>query len=147
MSIEQLRKDMKESTEALARLATTPGVPPTAESLASFIHLTMWPTMEAVVDELSDVDGCVEDLLNSSEDILQPETAELFAALVVSGRAVAAELSKRLTVSPADAETRKLVEGFLELSKAAEAAISEITVPEDEDDDEDDEDDAKGKPQ
>jgi hypothetical protein len=145
VSIEQLRKDMKESTAALAQLCSTPGKPPTVEGLAGFIHLTMWPTLESVVDELGDVDGCVEDLLNASEDILQPETAQLFAALVVAGRGMAAELSKRLTA--ADAETRQLVAGFLELATAAEAAISEITVPEDDDDDDDDEDDAKGTPQ
>lgn len=143
-SIERLRKDMKESSEALTRLGA-PGFPPPAiEDVVAFLQHTMWPTIEAAVDEVAQIDECVEDLLNASEDILQPETAELFAALVVAGRAVATELTKRL--GPGDAETRKLVSGFLDLATSAEAAIVEITVPEDEDEEDEDEGDEEGKP-
>lgn len=143
MSIEQLRKDMKESSEALTRLGA-PGFPPPAiEDVVAFLRHTMWPTIEAAVDEVAQIDECVEDLLNASEDILQPETARLFAALVVAGRAMATELTKRL--GPGDAETKKLVSGFLELATSAEAAIVEITVPEDDEEDEDDGDE-EGKP-
>jgi hypothetical protein len=136
MSIEKLREDMRESTSQLAALAA-PGLAPSVESVVSFLRLTLWPTIEAVVDELSDVDGCVEDLLNDSEDILQPKTAELFAALVVAGREIAAELGKRLTSSASDADAKKLVAGFADLSNAAEAAIQEITIPDDDEDGED----------
>lgn len=148
MSIDQLRKDMKESAEALNQLAGGLGKPPpTPTAIVEFLRNTMWPTMEAAVDELGQLDECVEDIYNASEDILQPETAQLFAALVVAGRVMAAELAKRLTNTAADAEAKAIVDGFLEMASAAERAIQEITVPET-DDDEDDEDDEEeeGKP-
>lgn len=133
MSIEQLRSDMAESAKQLALLGTTT----TVAELVAVIQTTLWPTLEAAVEELGEVDSCVEDMLHGQEDILQPDTAQLFAALVVAGRGIAAELRLRLKAHEQD--VIKLLDGFEELARAAESEIEEITIPES--DDEDDEDD------
>ena len=139
MSIEQLRIDMKESAGELAKMSALTITP----DLIKFLQHTLWPTLEAIVNETAAVDACVEELYEQQDDALQPETAQVFAALIVTGRQIAAELRARL--APGEDALRKALDGYEEIAKACEETINEITLPDpgDDDDDEDDDEGAK----
>jgi hypothetical protein len=98
--------------------------------------------MGSFVKELTEVDETVADLYSESEDILQAQTAGVFAALIATGRPLIMELQKRL--QPSDGKILAALKGWLELSKVCESTLEEITIPDDEDDeDPDDEDEDK----
>lgn len=132
MTMPSLRKDMAESAVKLETL----GAMSSLEEVVAFLKDTLWPTLEALSEETEQIDGCVEDLLNGSEDILQPETAQVFAAMVVSGRVIAGELRKRLR--PEESALRSTLDEFERMATEATAALEEITIPDDDDADHDD---------
>lgn len=133
MPIDTLRDDLKANMMALKDLNALSS----NEDIIKHLKNVLWPYMESMVDQIEDVDGCVEDLLNHAEDILQPETGALFLAVITGAVSLANELKARLT--PADT---KLAAAIAELEKNANeatAVLTEITIPV-EDDEEDDED-------
>lgn len=138
MSIETLKADLKANTDtlfALDPMTTTPG------DLVKHLRETLWPFLESVVEEAAEIDECVADIISGAEDILQPETAEIFAAIITGAIAVAAALKGRIN-RETDPGLYKVVEELERNCKAGEALMQEIVVDtgEDEEADEDDED-------
>jgi hypothetical protein len=134
MSIETLRDDLKglkEATRAMPDLTTS-------GDIRKFMKSTLVPFVEALVDEVAEMDGVMADLIEGAEDILQPETAGVFADLIIGGRLLAAKL-RELSPTGADPKLDVAIVAFLERSTLAEQLLEEIAVvsADDEEDDED----------
>ena len=135
MSLEELQRDydaIQTKIDGMTGALTTP-----AEIMA-LLKNDIVPFMGSSVKELAELDDTVADLYANAEDILQPETAGLFAALILTGRPLLMELQKRLT--PADTKIAVALKEWLSLSKSAERTLADITVPDDDEDDDDDDD-------
>jgi len=147
MSIESLKADLSANVQTLIALQpeTT-----TAADIVKHLKETLWPFLESVVDESAEIDDCVADLISGAEDILQPETAEVFAAVIAGAVAVSDALKKFIT-REAEPQLYKVVEELEKNCKSAETIMAEIVI--DTGDDEDDEgdegegDDAEGDDQ
>ena len=105
------------------------------------------PFLRNHVAETADIDKCIGDLVEESDDILTAETGALFAGVIAGGRALAAKL-RELVKPGTDAALDAALDEYEKLCNAGEQALEEITLdppPDDEDadldDDEDDEDD------
>jgi hypothetical protein len=108
---------------------------------------TLWPMLEAIVNEHVELDAVVGDLYEHSEDILQMETAKVFAAVIASGLVLAEELRTRVGN---DKRLLAAIGEFKAKANEAREILEEITIPDDPEDDteEDDEDgdDDEGTP-
>lgn len=149
MSLAEVRADIARNVAALSTVGPDPA------SVVAYFKNTFWPWAEALVDELDVIDDAVDDLIEESDDILQPETASSLSIPLVLGTALAAELKKRVDLepdSPAKAELLAKIRAFAKGFKEATEIIADITIardfedaPEeggvDEDDDEGDDDD------
>lgn len=135
-TIETLQEDLRANMSAARELNAASSV----GDLAEHIKNTMWPFMEAVVEQVEELDGCVEDLLNQTEDILQPETGAQFVAVVQSALVLMGELKKRLGPGPDDQKVDAAVTEFFGNANDMIAMLQEITVPVVEDGDAEDQD-------
>lgn len=146
MSIETLQEDLKANMSAAREMNAISSV----DDVVKHLKNTLWPFMESMVEQMEDLDGCVEDLLNHAEDILQPETGAQFLATINGGLGLMGELKKRL--GPGD--DPNITAAIAEFEKNANEMIgtlTEITIPvddegddEDGDGDDDDDDDEGG---
>lgn len=142
MSIEDLKADL-ESNMAACKALISPLTTPS--ELAAHLHNCLYPFISNVVNEIEEVDSAVETLFNESDDVLQPETAAVFAAVIAGGQVLVKELSGRLT--PADDKLKQAIAEWLQLAAVAGSTLEDITLdpsdpdPDDDDDDEDDDDD------
>ena len=135
MSVETLQEDYKANVASLKDLNAMSSV----DDIINHLKNTLWPFQESVLEQLEDLDGCVEDLLNNAEDILQPETGAKFLAVATGGLMLVNELKRRL--QPAD--DPKLSAAIAEFETNANemvATLNDITIPVLDDDEEDDED-------
>lgn len=143
MSIETLKEDLKANLSTLAVLKTLPS-DDTTNTVILHLQDTLWPFLEAVVDELAEIDECVADVISGAEDILQPETAEIFAAIIAGAVAVSAALKARVN-RETEAPLAKVIDELEKNCRAGEAIMAEIVIDTGDDDDgdadEDDEDD------
>lgn len=141
MSIETLKEDLKLNLAEVAALDPAVDTP----TLVAHLKNTLWPTLEAIVDELAEVDDCVADLV-SGEDILQEDTATVFAAVLAGAATVAAALKVRIT-REAEPQLYKVLTELEGNIAAANEIMEDIVVGADADDEEDDgeEDDADDK--
>lgn len=133
MSLEELEADLAANTaqvNALGALTTT-------TDLVGFIKNTLWPFQQNLVGELSAMDGAMQDIVDGHEDILQEETAGLFAAVIAGANGLIAILEKRLKL-PEDTKLVKAIREWKKIAAEAGATIEEITVAAEPDDDEDD---------
>ena len=155
MSIETLKDDLKANLSTLSLIATPPpGAVATnadtllvAEQLVRHLKDTLWPFLESVVDEVAEIDECVADVISGAEDILQPETAEIFAAIIAGAVACAATLKSRIDPA-AEPQIYKMIAELEKNCKTGESLMAEIVIDtgddeaeEDDDDEGDDEDD------
>lgn len=151
MSVEELKADLEANTAIIRGLN---GPLTTAPEIVALLQGTIWPFIENVVNELAEVDEGVHDLYSGAEDILQPETGAVFAAIIGGGLGLIAQLEAR--IAPNDPERQKLkraIEEWKKMAKEGEEILMEIVVPDDpdeaegddaegeEDDDEDEDDD------
>lgn len=136
MSIEQLKTDWdaleKRVNSMNPALTTNP-------EIVRLIKDELAPFMKCMVDEMGEQDGALADLFNDAEDILQPETAGLFAVLITTGRELLAKL-EAVSKKAGDLTTLAEIKAWREISKTAEEALEEITVPDDGDAEEADDD-------
>lgn len=142
MSIETLQEDLKAN---IAHVQSQLGPLTSASELVAHLQNTLWPFLESLVEDMEQIDGCVDELYHQSEDILQPETGAVFQAMITGGLVIAQELKKRLAANTEDLKLRKAVGEFEALANQCTGILQEITIPEDdeedaEDSDEDDED-------
>lgn len=145
MALDELRRDLMINLASARTLKETPGIVDNLAFSKICDHLTecLWPFMEAAVDEIDDLDASLAEVAEASGDMLQPETAGVFARIIILGRELAKELKSRADLAP------KLLE-FEALCSTAEGSLEEITVgqindDEEGDDDDEGDDDADGK--
>lgn len=126
MSIETLRADLARN------IANSKHLPP-AEAISE-----IWAFLETFVEETSEIDASLLELAENADDILQPETAQLFVVCLSGCRQVIAELRARIGKSKA-APDLKLLSQIADLDKhciEGMRVIEEITIaPEEEEDD------------
>lgn len=132
MSIEELQTDLKANMEEARALVLDPDTSPT--TVSSHLLNTLWPFLENVVAELSEQDDVVTDLIERNGDMLQPETAGIFAAIILGARGLAQAEIKRAGSTTAEMAT------FVALLDEGEQQLSEITIDVDDEDEEEDED-------
>lgn len=133
MSSEDLQSDLASNMEAVKNLTALSNI----SDVVDHLKQTLWPMLEAMVNEHADLDAALADLYHNAEDILQYETGKLFAAVVVGAEFMMTELANR---AGNDARLLKAIKELREKCKEAKEIIEEITLPEDPDGDEDDED-------
>ncbi len=131
MSIETLKQDLKENLASLASIEATP------EALKAHLQNSLWPFFEAALDEMDEIDGAVQDMLEEMPDMIHEETAEVFAQIITKGIALMAELRKRAGNDP---RILKLVKEWSELAAQGTEILEETTLPDGEDDEDEDED-------
>lgn len=131
MTMEQLMGDLAENGKAVASLTSESSM----ADVVALLKMTLWPSLVALAEQTEEIDGCVEDMLHAQEDILQPETAKVFAGIIASGLVLVAELKRRL--KPEEGKILAAATEFERLCRQGEQALEEITIPE-VDDDEDD---------
>ncbi len=149
MSIEDLRADLATNLQQAKGLNAMS----TLGDVTGHLNNTLWPFLENLVTELADVDEGLGDLYHGAEDILQPETGELFATVIAGASGLVGELEKRL-VLPADAKLFVAIKEWRRLAAESGQVLQEIVVQaadgndeddEEEDDEEDDDDDVVEK--
>lgn len=108
--------------------------------LKTHLTETLWPTLEALAEQAlknandnDDLDNAVIELAEGEGEMLTPETAGLFANIILMARELSEDHEKRLLAG--DTAVRTKIKAFRELLKAAESQIEEITVGSDDDDD------------
>lgn len=109
-----------------------------ASDLVKHLKNTLWPFLQTLVEEVTQIDQVVEDIVHEADDILQPETAEVFAALIVACRAMVTEFTPRVD----RAKEPKIFQGLqilAQLCNKAESTLDEVTVPPEDEEDGDDE--------
>lgn len=137
MSIETLQADLAANIAEAKKLSALS----TNDEIVRHLKEVLWPTLEAITEEISELDGCVGDMVNNAEDILQPETGAIMSAVVAGAVTVAAALKARL--GPDETQLAKVVSELVKNCKHAEEILEEIVLdelPDDEDGDESDED-------
>lgn len=140
MSTEQLKADLRES------LATVKAMDPATTTPADIVrHLkdTLWPTIEATIDEIDEIDGSVEELTNTLDgesEYLSEGTGAVFAGIIAAGLAIAGEVEKLAIPEP----MKQAIAEFRTLCRRGAETLEEIVIPDadepgDGDDDNDDE--------
>lgn len=138
MSVETLKADLKSNLETLRLMV--PGVA-SPDELVRHLKDTLWPMLESIVEEVAEIDDCMNDIVSGAEDILQPETAEVFAGIIAGALAVAAALKMKVgNDTEEDRQLRKVI-GELEANcRAGEELLKDVVIdPGDDDDGEDEE--------
>ena len=142
MSLDTLKSDLQANLANIAALQPELATP--AECIA--LIREVWAFIESHVDETAEIDGCVSDLIEGAEDILQPETAAVFSAMATGGLVVATALKTRLNKAvPEEAELIKVADELIANCKTGGEILKEIVIDDtDADDDDDEDDDADG---
>ncbi len=131
MSIETLKQDLVAVIKAAPH--SNPGFTPSIDDVMSFIHSNLLPWLESATEEFAAVDEVVDDLVHQTPDVLHSENAELFGSIIVTGRALVAELRQRIGT---DQRVGKLIKEWNTLADEGMAVIEEIVIPDEEDDEE-----------
>lgn len=134
MSIESLRADLVANVSQLANLSALS----TTEDVVNHLKFTLWPFLENVTTEMAELDEVAAELYNQSEDILQPESAKLFAAAIGGAMMLIGKLEK---YAAGDAQLTAAINEWKPVAKKAGELIDEIAIPEEEEEDEEDDDD------
>lgn len=135
MSIEDLEGDLARN---ITDFATTTFL--TANDVQKYLGDTLWPFLQNMVAEVRDQDNCISDLVNEADDVLQPDTAGIFAAVIISSKMMMQELVMRLTKSPKDAELKTKLAQIRPIITKAEETLEEITIFPEEDEEQTDDD-------
>jgi hypothetical protein len=139
MSMEELEQDLERNIADLENTAFL-----SAEDVRKYLRETLWPFMTNLVAETTEIDDCVANMVEDSDDVLQRDTASLFAAVIVSCQKMMDELVKRLTKTPEDQIVRNAIAQVRPICLQAAGKLEEITVDEEEEDDEESANDAAG---
>jgi len=127
MSMEELKADLRRNLTDAAKLE---GFSAVGKHLVN----TLWPFLEALVENVEEIDDAVAELVSQQEDYLQPETAGVILALVEVAGAMAGRLA-----GAEDDETKQLLALHAHLSQEVTSLLEQITLDgSDEDDGEDD---------
>lgn len=134
MSMETLKTDLAACIASGKELvhSNSPG------DIVAHLNHTLWPFIESLVQEASEIDDSVQDMYEHAEDILQPETAQLLGGVLAGAMVLVGELRQRCGN---DARLLKAISEWSEKAKLAAATIEEISIPPDDEEDEDTDDD------
>jgi len=131
MSLDELCSDLEANQTELEKVQMF-----SADDVKKYLASTVWPFLENVVAEIEDLDASLSDLVEKTEDILQPETAGIFAVVIQGCVQVMDELAKRLRPGNAGDQKWKVKLGELrKICNTAAETLQEITVMPDEADD------------
>lgn len=133
MGTVQLKSDLREIVGKAKGFA---GKLTTANDVVSFFSSDLLPWLESLVEEFSEVDEAVADLMDGAPDTLHEDTADTFASIITTGLVLAAELEKRAAGEP---KVLEALSKFRALCEDGSRVLSEITVPDEDDDAEDEE--------
>ena len=127
MSLDELRADLARNMGDAQRV-----IDPAARA---HLEQTLWPFLDALLDQVEEIDDAVAELVDQQEDYLQPQTAAVFAAVIQASLELAAELKARAGADPGIA---RKISDHDQLCQAAIGVLGEITmvIPADEDEDE-----------
>lgn len=134
MSIDTLKEDLDQVVKAAPTGALVTGV-----DVAAFLTDNLLPLLQAFCGELSEQDACIEDLVSKSAEVLHTDSAAVFAGIIASGVAIAAELRTR---AGNDRRLLAMIKEFGDLALEGKELLEDIVIPDDEDDDDDEEDEA-----
>lgn len=146
MSLEELKSD---HAAVSAKLRDMNPALTTAPELVAFLRDEFMPLHENMIGELAEIDETVHDIYTGAEDILQPETGQLFAAVVGGAVGIINKLKAKLvSTNLDDAKLLKAIKEWEPLAAEAAETLNEITIPDDDEDDdaadESDDDDDEG---
>lgn len=140
MSIEQLKNDLNQITNSCE--STSEDSP----SLKSWMVNNLLPWAAALTDEMEEMDGVLEEVVEQSEDVLHTESGQVFAGIIAGGLVIATELGQR---AGNDQRVLKLIKEFRALAQKGTDLLEEIVIAEspaeDDDAEDDDGDEADGK--
>ncbi len=137
MSMETLQADIKANVVELAKLSALSSV----SEVVNHLKDALWPTLEALVEEVTEIDDCVAESVSGMAELLHPESGAVLSAVVTGAVAVAAQLKARITAE-SEPQLYKVIAELEKNCKLANDILEEIVLEEDdEEDDEDDEDD------
>lgn len=132
MALDDLKEDLvANQKDAATILARNPDNP-----IMKHITNTMWPWMEALLEEVGEQALALDEAIDERGDMLQHETAGEFAAVILACTWLCDELDKRLTPSEVDLRTK--IATVRDTVASASVTLEEITLPPSVDDDEDD---------
>jgi hypothetical protein len=120
--IDQLKTDF---AAVVARLPNGPLVP--ASDVRQFLADELLPFVGSMLEEIDDIDATIAALAEGSEDVLHADSAAVFAALIVSGRALMLDLKKRVAHDP---QAVAAVGVWMDLASKAESLLEDITLDE-----------------
>lgn len=136
MSIEEIRSDYAAICGQLADM--NPALTSTSD-VVLFLRNNLVPFQENLIAELAEMDETVSDIYHRADDILQPETGGMFAAVIAGGMGFANQLKARLTKSPDDQKLVAAIKEWEKLAMEACETLDEITIPDADDDEDEDE--------
>ena len=135
MSMETLAADLKANIAEAAKLSGLSSM----EEVTRHLKDVLWPTLEAVVEEMKEIDGCVADMVHGAPEMLHPESGEVFAGVIAGAVAVSAALKQRIT-REAEPALYKVIDELEANCVEANGILEDIVLEEVDDDDDDDED-------
>ena len=116
MTIEALKSD-------LAQIAAA--APHDPALVPEFLRNNLLPFLESTMDELAELDDCVENLVEGTEPVLHEEQAAVFAGVIEGAAVLIAELKAR---AGTDRRILTLIAKWQELAKQARQIIDDITM-------------------
>src|SRR4029077_6278419 len=124
MSIEDLKADIERNTTDFDSVTFN-----SLDDVKQFMKTTMFPIMTNVVEEMEQIDDDVADIIQQASDVLQPETAGIFAAVITQCRGLAEGLKRRLKKGDKnDDKWAVRLPKILAICDAAQDTLLEITV-------------------
>lgn len=126
--LDELRKDLA------ANVKTMVGITEVSDLVAHLRH-TLWPFLEAVVDEMVDLEEGLLELAEEHGDMLTTETAGIFANVILISVKLADALKDRLRADELDLGQQ--IDAFKVLCDEATTTLADITVTEMDDEEED----------
>lgn len=125
---------------------------PLDESVKNELMNNLWPWLEAfagaVATELDDHGQAINDLIDDSENILQPQMAAMLVGVFETGKILARELLRILEGEEADEirgkRLRKMIKEYLQAATVASNEVAAVTIDLDELVDGDPEDEGEG---
>jgi len=124
MSVEELKSDIDRN---LAELDARPMA--TVDDVKAYLKDTVLALFAATANEIEEIDDDLSDLVEHADDILQPETAAIFALVIKEAVAISDALRKRLRPNnDNDTKWAKRLDQLRGVLEMAGQRLLEITV-------------------
>lgn len=133
MSMETLVADLKANIAEAKKLSALSSL----GEVVSHLNDVLWPTLEAVVEEIVEIDACVEEQTSGMAELIHPESGEVLSAVVAGAVAVSAALKARIT-KESEPALYKVIEELEKNCVDANDILEEIVLEEEEEEEDDD---------